>query len=83
MGAGMLLGALGGAFGTSQGACSGMPAGCGRRGFVAGSLGSVAALGATVAVMPVLSPVAEPLGVIVPFLVFTASQALVTVLFTR
>lgn len=83
MGAGMLLGALGGAFGSSQGACSGMPAGCGRRGFVAGSLGSVAALGATVAVMPALSAVGEPLGVVVPFLVFTASQALVTVLFTR
>lgn len=83
MGAGLAVGALGGAFGSSQGACVGMPAGCGRRGFVAGALGSAAALGATVALLPALESVAEPAGVVVPFLLFTAAQALVTTLFTR
>lgn len=79
----IVVGALGGAFGSAQGACAGMPAGCGRRAFVAGTLGSAAAFGATVALLPVLESSAEPAGVVVPFLVFTASQALVTAIFTR
>lgn len=37
----------------------------------------------TVALLPVLESLAEPAGVVVPFLVFTASQSLVTAIFTR